>query len=145
MTGDERKHAAWLERVDRLGEEEIVQRQFLPAIIEFEISKRHIAKMPRQPRYVNRIYFLRYRPFYLAMECGVPVVPVTIAGSHQVMPKGRFAIEPGTVTVIFHPPIEPQDFGSRECLMKKVRETINSGLPKEYQEETADAEVTQKL
>jgi 1-acyl-sn-glycerol-3-phosphate acyltransferase len=84
-------------------------------------------------------------PFYLAIECGVPVVPVTIAGSHQVMPKGRFAIEPGTVTVIFHPPIEPQDFGSRECLMKKVRETINSGLPKEYQEETADAEVTQKL
>ncbi len=60
-------------------------------------------------------------PFYLAMECGVPVVPVTIAGSHYVMPKGRFAIKPGTVTVIFHPPIEPQDFGSRECLMEKVR------------------------
>lgn len=84
-------------------------------------------------------------PFYLAIECGVPVVPVTIAGSHQVMPKGRFAIEPGTVTVIFHPPIEPQDFGSRECLMKKVRGAINSGLPEEYREETADAEVTEKL
>ena len=86
-------------------------------------------------------------PFYLAIECGVPVVPVTIAGSHQVMPKGRFAIEPGTVTVIFHNPIEPQDFGSRECLMKKVRGAINSGLPKEYQEElTAEnAEFTEKL
>ncbi len=53
-------------------------------------------------------------PFYLAMECGVPVVPVTIAGTHYVMPKGRFAIKPGTVTVIFHPPIEPKDFGGRE-------------------------------
>jgi 1-acyl-sn-glycerol-3-phosphate acyltransferase len=86
-------------------------------------------------------------PFYLAMECGVPVVPVTIAGSHQVMPKGRFAIKPGTVTVIFHTPIEPQDFGSRECLMKKVRRAINSGLPEEYQEELSseDAEVTEKL
>jgi 1-acyl-sn-glycerol-3-phosphate acyltransferase len=73
-------------------------------------------------------------PFYLAMECGVPVVPVTIAGSHYVMPKRRFAIKPGTVTVIFHAPIEPMDFGSRECLMEKVRRAIDSGLPTQFQE-----------
>ena len=73
-------------------------------------------------------------PFYLATECGVPVVPVTITGSHYVMPKGRFAIRPGTVTVIFHPPIEPADFGPRECLMEQVRRAIDSGLPKELQE-----------
>lgn len=73
-------------------------------------------------------------PFYLAMECGVPIVPVTIAGSHSVMPKGRFALKPGTVTVIFHPAIEPREFGSREELMEKVRAAINSGLPAEYQE-----------
>jgi 1-acyl-sn-glycerol-3-phosphate acyltransferase len=72
-------------------------------------------------------------PFYLAMECGVPVVPITIAGTHAVMPKGKFAITPGTVTVIFHPPIEPNDFTSRECLMEKVRAAIDSGLPKEFQ------------
>ena len=75
-------------------------------------------------------------PFYLAMECGVAVVPVTISGSHYIMPKSRFAIKPGTVTVIFHPPIEPQDFGSRECLMEKVRRAIDSGLPKEFQEKS---------
>src|SRR5271156_2429159 len=68
-------------------------------------------------------------PFYLAMECGVPVVPVTITGTHDVMPKGRFAIKPGLVTVIFHAPIEPEDFGNRECLMQKVRSAIDSGLP----------------
>jgi 1-acyl-sn-glycerol-3-phosphate acyltransferase len=71
-------------------------------------------------------------PFYLAMECGAPVVPITIVGTHDVMPKGRFAIKRGTVTVIFHPPIEPQDFGSRECLMEKVRAVIESGLPEEH-------------
>jgi 1-acyl-sn-glycerol-3-phosphate acyltransferase len=70
-------------------------------------------------------------PFYLAMECGVPVVPVTITGTHYVMPKGRFAIKPGIVTVNFHPPIEPKDFGSRECLMEKVRTVIDSGLPED--------------
>ncbi|MFZ0416664.1 MAG: lysophospholipid acyltransferase family protein [Candidatus Sulfotelmatobacter sp.] len=71
-------------------------------------------------------------PFYLAMECGAPVVPITIVGTHDVMPKGRFAIKRGTVTVIFHRPIEPQDFGSRECLMEKVRAVIDSGLAEKH-------------
>lgn len=74
-------------------------------------------------------------PFYLATECAIPVVPVTIVGTHYVMPKARFSIKPGPVKVIFHDPIEPKDFGSRESLMAKVREVINSGLPPEYQEQ----------
>ncbi|HLV88068.1 MAG TPA: lysophospholipid acyltransferase family protein [Candidatus Sulfotelmatobacter sp.] len=71
-------------------------------------------------------------PFYLAVECGVPVVPMTIVGTHYAMPKARFAIKPALVKVIFHPPIEPKDFGSRDCLMEKVRAVIESGLPEEY-------------
>jgi 1-acyl-sn-glycerol-3-phosphate acyltransferase len=73
-------------------------------------------------------------PFYMAVECGVPVVPITIVGTHYAMPKGRFAIKPGRVQVIFHAPIEPKDFGSRECLMEKVRTVIESGLPEEYKQ-----------
>jgi len=73
-------------------------------------------------------------PFYLAEETGVPVVPVTIVGTHHAMPKGRFAITPGDVSVIFHNPIEPADFGSRDCLMERVRRVIDSCLPPEYQE-----------
>jgi 1-acyl-sn-glycerol-3-phosphate acyltransferase len=73
-------------------------------------------------------------PFYLAVECGVPVVPVTIVGTYYAMPKGRFAIKPGVAKVIFHPAIEPADFGSRECLMEKVRAVIESGLPEEYRQ-----------
>ncbi len=86
-------------------------------------------------------------PFFLAIACGVAIVPVTIAGSHYVMPKGRFAIKPATVTVMFHAPIEPKDFASRQCLMEKVRRAIDSGLPKEFQETqtTEDTEYTEKL
>jgi 1-acyl-sn-glycerol-3-phosphate acyltransferase len=73
-------------------------------------------------------------PFYLAAECKVPVVPITISGTEAVMPKARFAIRPGIVTVQFHDPIEPADFGGRDCLMAKVRAAINSGLPSELQE-----------
>jgi 1-acyl-sn-glycerol-3-phosphate acyltransferase len=79
----------------------------------------------------GRLLPFKKGPFYLAMECGVPVVPITIAGTHYVMPKGRFAIKPGLARVIFHPPIEPADFGSRDCLMEKVRAAIDSGLPEE--------------
>jgi 1-acyl-sn-glycerol-3-phosphate acyltransferase len=80
-------------------------------------------------------------PFYLAMECGVPVVPITITGTRYVMPKGRFAIKPGVVTVNFHPPIEPQDFGSREDLMEKVRAVIDSGLPEECRQDASAAKL----
>ena len=72
-------------------------------------------------------------PFYLAEECNVPVIPVTIVGTHDLMPKARFQIKPGTVKILFHQPIEPKDFGGRECLMERVRAVINNGLPVEYQ------------
>jgi 1-acyl-sn-glycerol-3-phosphate acyltransferase len=83
-------------------------------------------------------------PFYLAMECAVPVVPMTIVGTHYAMPKARFAIKPGKVNVIFHPPIEPKDFGSREDLMERVRATIESGLAEEYRAENpSTTEITE--
>lgn len=78
-------------------------------------------------------------PFYLAMECGVPIVPMTILGTHYAMPKGRFAIKPGLVKVIFHPPIPPEDFGSRESLMERVRAVIESGLPEEFRASNSES------
>ncbi len=71
-------------------------------------------------------------PFYLAEECKVPVVPVTISGTHQAMPKGRFSIRPGLVTITFHQPIEPGAFGTREQLMERVRGEIEKALPEEF-------------
>jgi 1-acyl-sn-glycerol-3-phosphate acyltransferase len=87
----------------------------------------------------GRLLPFKKGPFYLAEECGVPVVPVTIVGTHFLMPKQRFAIKPGTATVIFHDAIEPKDFGSRECLMQKVRKAIDSGLSPELQENMSQA------
>src|SRR5438445_1080517 len=82
-------------------------------------------------------------PFYLAMECGVPVIPITIVGTHFAMPKTRFAIKPAKVRVIFHPPINPKDFGSRECLMEKVRSVIETGLPEEYRHKSSTTQDTE--
>jgi 1-acyl-sn-glycerol-3-phosphate acyltransferase len=81
----------------------------------------------------GRLLPFKKGPFYLATECAVPVVPVTIVGTHEIMPKARFGITPGIARVIFHDPIEPKDFGSRDCLMEKVWDVINSSLPPSQQ------------
>jgi 1-acyl-sn-glycerol-3-phosphate acyltransferase len=82
--------------------------------------------------YDGKLLPFKKGPFYLAEECQMPVVPVTISGTHYAMPKGRFSIRPGVATITFHPPIEPGEFGTRENLMEKVRTAINSALPEVY-------------
>ncbi|MBZ5646865.1 MAG: 1-acyl-sn-glycerol-3-phosphate acyltransferase [Acidobacteriia bacterium] len=71
-------------------------------------------------------------PFYLAMETGFPVIPMTIVGTHELWPKGRFSIKVGVATVVFHEPIDPKQFTERDALMDAVRAKIESALPEQY-------------
>jgi 1-acyl-sn-glycerol-3-phosphate acyltransferase len=68
-------------------------------------------------------------PFHLALESGVPIIPMTIYGTETMMPKGDWRIHSGKVTLIFHSPISPADYPEREKLMRVTRETIASALP----------------
>jgi len=45
--------------------------------------------------------------FLLAIEAGLPVVPLAVIGTRQVMPKGRLRTEPAEVTLVVHDPIVP--------------------------------------
>jgi 1-acyl-sn-glycerol-3-phosphate acyltransferase len=81
----------------------------------------------------GRLLPFKKGPFHLAMESGVPVVPITVVGTHEIWPKGQFAVRPGTATVIFHEPIDPAAYPDQEALMVAVRESIRSGLPEKYQ------------
>jgi 1-acyl-sn-glycerol-3-phosphate acyltransferase len=74
---------------------------------------------------------LKKGPFHVAQESGVPVVPVTILGTYEAQPKGRFAIHPREATVVFHQPIDPAQYRERAALMAAVSESIESALPKE--------------
>lgn len=64
-------------------------------------------------------------PFALAMKAGVPLVPVAIEGSGQLMPKNRWVITPGPIKVLVGKPIDPKPFGDdREGLIAAVRSAI---------------------
>jgi 1-acyl-sn-glycerol-3-phosphate acyltransferase len=79
----------------------------------------------------GRLLPFKKGPFHLAIQSGVPVVPITMLGTHKAWPKGKLAIYPGTITMIFHPPMDPNKFDSRESLMVAVREVIASALPED--------------
>jgi 1-acyl-sn-glycerol-3-phosphate acyltransferase len=77
----------------------------------------------------GRLLPFKKGPFYLAMEAGAPCVPVSIYGTESMMAKGSMRVKPGTAHVVFHAPINPKDFVTREELMEAMRSAIASGLP----------------
>ena len=67
--------------------------------------------------------------FYLAKDSGAPCIPVSIYGTEKIIPWGSNRIHPGVAHVIFHPPIDPASYATREDLSEAVRAAIASGLP----------------
>ena len=68
-------------------------------------------------------------PFFLAMGSGAPCIPVSIHGTESILRKGSVRMHPGPAHVVFHPPIDPAGFATREELTAAVRAAIASGLP----------------
>ena len=68
--------------------------------------------------------------FYLAIEAGAPIVPISISGAQKVMPKGKSIVHPGTVKMTIHRPIQTASYTlkDREQVMERVRQAIISGL-----------------
>jgi 1-acyl-sn-glycerol-3-phosphate acyltransferase len=64
--------------------------------------------------------------FYLAIDSGVPIQPVTVKGVFELMPRGSFAIRSGVIEVIFHEPIPTAGLSheDRHALMDEVRRRI---------------------
>jgi len=77
----------------------------------------------------GRLLPFKKGPFYLAMEAGAPCVPVSIHGTESMMAKGSMRVHPGTAHIVFHAPLHPRDFATREDLMQAMRSAIASGLP----------------
>jgi 1-acyl-sn-glycerol-3-phosphate acyltransferase len=79
----------------------------------------------------GRLLPFKKGPFHLALETGFPVVPVTLVGTHELLPKGKLLARPGTVQIVFHAPLEPSRAAGRDALMSEVRDAIAGALPPE--------------
>jgi 1-acyl-sn-glycerol-3-phosphate acyltransferase len=77
----------------------------------------------------GRLLPFKKGPFYLAKDAGAPCIPVSIHGTESMMAKGSLKIRPGAVHIVFHPPIDPAQYQTREELMQAVRAAIASALP----------------
>ena len=64
--------------------------------------------------------------FHLAMEAGVPIVPITIIGADEIMPKRSLKVNPGRITMIIDAPIDIDEYtdDARTELMERVRGII---------------------
>jgi 1-acyl-sn-glycerol-3-phosphate acyltransferase len=67
--------------------------------------------------------------FYLAKDSGAPCVPVSIYGTEKIIPWGSNRIHPGVAHIVFHPPLDPAAFATRDDLSEAVRAVIASALP----------------
>ena len=65
--------------------------------------------------------------FFLALNAGVPVVPVAIRGTWEIMSKNGWMIRPGRVVVQIARPIPTADYNRKTKgeLMAKVRQAIS--------------------
>jgi 1-acyl-sn-glycerol-3-phosphate acyltransferase len=64
--------------------------------------------------------------FVLSVDAGVPIIPILLKGTFEIMPKGRLTIRRRPVVMTICPPIETADYTrkTKDQLTEKVRSTM---------------------
>jgi 1-acyl-sn-glycerol-3-phosphate acyltransferase len=70
--------------------------------------------------------------FYLAIQSGVPIIPVSIIGSGEIMPKRSLKIIPKKVKIIIGSPVDVKNYTveNHNDLIERVRGAITENLRK---------------
>jgi 1-acyl-sn-glycerol-3-phosphate acyltransferase len=73
-------------------------------------------------------------PFVLAIAAGVPIIPIIIHGTIEVMPRNSLWVHSGTVDVHLLEPVSTTgvDYDHREALMKTVRTRMADAMRSLY-------------
>ncbi len=81
----------------------------------------------------GRLLRFKKGAFRIAMGEQLPVLPVTILGTGDVLPSKSLRLFPGRARIVIHPAIEPveESADSLRELMNETRVTIASALPAE--------------
>jgi 1-acyl-sn-glycerol-3-phosphate acyltransferase len=85
--------------------------------------------------------------FKLAMQSGVPIIPVTIIGTRQLLPRDSFIFRPGPVEMFVDAPIPTADLNDEdpEPLMRTVRAAMLKRIKGEEQKSKGASEDTSAL
>jgi len=69
-------------------------------------------------------------PFVLAIAAGVPIVPIIIHGTIEIMRKGSLLAHPGTIDIHLLEPVSTSsvDYDHREVLMQAVRKRMADAM-----------------
>jgi 1-acyl-sn-glycerol-3-phosphate acyltransferase len=77
--------------------------------------------------------------FHLAIQAGVPILPITVSGSRHITPKRSLRIESGRIRIRYGKPIPTRGLGidDRALLKEAVRAAIEQGFDPVLQSEAA--------
>lgn len=75
--------------------------------------------------------------FHLAMQAGVPIIPVVIKNAHDIMARGAAYLQPGQVEVVVLPPVSTTSW-TKTNLPKKIEEVRQMYLDQLGQEDRPD-------
>jgi 1-acyl-sn-glycerol-3-phosphate acyltransferase len=91
--------------------------------------------------YEGRLLPFKRGVFVLAIRAGVPIVPVTVEGAANIMPKRRWELYPGLVRITVHPAVETRGLTEedRHRLAEEIRTIVASVLPPEQRGEPTPA------
>ncbi len=70
--------------------------------------------------------------FRMALELGLPILPVSIVGTFAILPRNSARLRPGRAKLIIHPPVSTEGYSAEQIpsLIETVRETVNAPLIK---------------
>jgi 1-acyl-sn-glycerol-3-phosphate acyltransferase len=73
--------------------------------------------------------------FRTAIEQQLPILPVTLTGTRDILPSGSLKPFPGSTRMIIHPAIETAGMNREQTeeLMNQAKNTISSALPESLQ------------
>lgn len=73
-------------------------------------------------------------PFVMAIAAGVPIMPVIVHGTIEIMPKGSLRAQPGAIDIHLLRPVSTTsvDYDHREALMQTVRDRMANAMRELY-------------
>ena len=73
-------------------------------------------------------------PFMMAVQTGLPILPVTSNGAFKILPKKTVAFRPGRITLTIGEPIITEGLTEDDVpwLMEQTRRAIESNLSNDY-------------